>query len=545
MAVAAMALVVGCALVVGLGALISSGQLMNRSGGQVIFLCAAAISAPVLAAWILRRHPSEWTGPLIGVCVIAADLAACRTTSLGVMTPVTGLVSMTLVLLPAVLATRHPALRGRPGARLVIDSCFALTATLGVVIVICAWALGTVPTSWWYVGSARPIVWWLAALHLGRTVLVALAVVVGAVAVGREYRSNSAIGRSVLRPFVYPAVGWAITTIGTGAWTAVLELDAPTAELTSATTNVIIFLPAVLVSAMAGGATWIDLMVRHPQSPPQGPTTRATPPSQDRHDQDVEQFLSRALADPTIRVLYPADDADRQWIDVRGRPASIAVDRSDRGVAVLCRGDKTIGLVELDAAPTARPDAVELVATAAGLRMETESLLASARSDLERSRLLAARLLHAVDAPRAALRSQLLAGPLLDLGNVAADLGQGPAGPSMQEVADRLRAITARVRTISHGLFPSALTTQGLVGAINRPGTPDRRFPAAVEMTAYLAVMPDPGATIGMLEDDGRTALQISRSIPPEPFLLDRISALDGSVVRSDPRWLISIPIDG
>ena len=66
LAVAAMGLIVGGAELVGLIALISSGQLMHRSGGQIIFLCAAGISAPVLAAWTVRRHPDEWTGPLFG-----------------------------------------------------------------------------------------------------------------------------------------------------------------------------------------------------------------------------------------------------------------------------------------------------------------------------------------------------------------------------------------------------------------------------------------------------------------------------------------------
>jgi hypothetical protein len=545
LAVATMALVVGCALVVGLGTLISSGQLMHRSGGQIIFLCAAGISAPVLAGWILRRHPTEWTGPLVGACVIAADLAACRTAPLGAMTPVTGLVSLTLVLLPTVLATRHPALsgpRGLRGARRAVGTCFWLTVMLGPVIAIGAWRAHTVPTSWWFVASPRPIAWWLIALQIGHTVIVAVGVAVCMVAILVEYRSNSATGRFVLRPLVFPAVGWVVATLVAGVWIATLEIVAPTADLRYATTNVVVFLPAVLVSVLAGGAAWIDLMVRHPRSTSPAGTAPDGHGLQEPHDHDVGHFLSRALADPTVRVLYPANYADKQWIDAWGRPATVDVDRSDRGVTVLCRGEKIIGLIELDAATMARPDAVELVATAAGLRMETESLLASARSDLERSRLLASRLMSAVDAPRAALRRELLDGPLMELDTIASDLA---GGLPMQDAADRLSAITAELRTISHGVFPPSLTTDGLAGAINRAGTPHRRFPAAVEMTAYLAMAADPNSALDLLHTDAGSMLTMSTSVAPESSLLDRLSALDGAAVRSGAHWLISIPIGG
>lgn len=534
-AVTAMTLVVGCGLIVGLVGVISSGQLMFRSGGQIIFLCAAGISAPLVAASILRRHPAEWTGPLVGACVIGADLAACRNTPLGAMTPVTGLVWLTLVLLPAVLATRHPALRSVRRARRLVGRCYGSTAVLGAAIAICAWWAGTVPTAWWYVGSPRPIAGWLTALHIGHTLIVAAGGVVCAVVVLTEYRSNSASGRFVLRPLVFPAVGWALATVVTEVWVVILEINGPTGEMRSAINNIVIFLPAVLVSALAGGAAWVDLMVRQPQSDQTG-VTIAPGPVREQQDQEVEKFLSRALADPTVRVLYRGLD-EQQWIDTWGRPAIVDVDRSDRGVTVLCRGDKTIGLVEVDKATMARPDAVELVATAAGLRMETESLLASARADLERSRLLALRLLSAVDAPRAALRAELLDGPLTELDTVAADLA---AGRSLQEVADRLSQITAQVRTISHGVFPASLTAGGLPSAVNRSGIPAARFPAAVEMTAYLAITADTNATIA-LQEEGAT-LKITTELAPEDSLLDRISALDGSVHRSDAHWLISIP---
>ena len=102
------------------------------------------------------------------------------------------------------------------------------------------------------------------------------------------------------------------------------------------------------------------------------------------------------------------------WTPRSGRAAQTSTS-PDRAVTLIRRGSTLIGLIEQDAAVTARPDAVELVATGAGLIMETEGLMAAARSDLEQSRQLASRLLSASDQPRAELRAQLLAGPLDEL----------------------------------------------------------------------------------------------------------------------------------
>ena len=112
-------------------------------------------------------------------------------------------------------------------------------------------------------------------------------------------------------------------------------------------------------------------------------------------------------------------------------------------MTLIRRGSTQIGLIEQDAATAARPDALELVATGAGLIMETERLMAAARRDLEQSRQLASRLLSASDEPRAELRARLADGPLHDLAVAAADLADGA---SLTDIAQRLQRISAQVR---------------------------------------------------------------------------------------------------
>ena len=97
----------------------------------------------------------------------------------------------------------------------------------------------------------------------------------------------------------------------------------------------------------------------------------------------------------------------------------------DRACTVITRGSTLIGLIEHDAAIATRPDAVELVATGAGLLMETERLTAEAAADLERSRELAVRLLSAPTNLATQLRTALLDGPLRQLD----DDRRGARGP--------------------------------------------------------------------------------------------------------------------
>jgi hypothetical protein len=292
---------------------------------------------------------------------------------------------------------------------------------------------------------------------------------------------------------------------------------------------------------LAIGIGWIDVMVRRPArsafTAVQESGDHRTGPTY------VERYLSRALADPSIRVLYPVTPADggwiEDWIDGAGEMVRSDVTSPDRVVTLIRRGSKVIGMIEQDAAAATRPDAVELVATGAGLIMETERLLAAARRDLEQSRLLAARLLSASDDPRAELRTELLTGPLDDLACVAADLA---AGASITEIAPRLATVSADVRAISHGVFPHSLTTGGLRAALPAIEVPDRRYPAPVEMTAYLLARYDRSAIIADSTLIDQAALRITTEVAPTPTVRDRAAALDGHLEQADSRWTLTLP---
>lgn len=501
--------------------LVDSGGLLDASGGQIMFFTLAAVAAPALATAIQRRHPHESAGVLVGVTVLSAMLAACRTTPLGAFTSIAGITALLTPLLPAYAVIRYSALQAPPRAVRTISWCFWVSASVGALVVAIVVSTDSVPGPLWY--SDRPA----AADAIAQVLMVSqtgvTVVALAGFVLAYQRRSLPRNARSALRPMMWPAVAWAFSAGAASVWASVTSIRAP-AQTTvggDAITTYIV-LPVVLVGVLAAGLGWIDLSVRNPAAP--------------TLNINVKQYLSRALADPSIRVLYPVDTD--VWVNSHGEHAVPDLDAADRAVTVIRRGPTLIGLIEQDAANTARPDAVELVATGAGLIMETERLTAAANRDLGQTRLLASRLLSAVDEPREVLRAKLLSGPLADLDAVAAVLSSGAA---LADVVPQLTAIAAEVRSISHGMFPTSLASGGLRAALAGTVVPDARYPAVVEMTAFLAARDDPCATIAEIP----SGLQITTERAPNQAVRDRVTALGGEVEGVDLRWSVIVPLAG
>lgn len=538
------------ALVVGWAILLTTGSVTDIDGGQEVFVTLVGLSAPALGTALLRRHPQEWTGPLLGISVLAAMLAASRTAPLGVLSPVFGVLALVTALLPAVIALNHPAFAGpRVGIGIagtrVVMWCWWITAVLGFVIGLLGLSGSSVPSQWWRSerpGAPLPAATALWVLHGLVVVVAACACIVVAAA---RYRSMPRGGRPALRPLVVPLVAWAAATAVSTVWTLNFGISDPTADI-AVDPGAVVYgvLPGFLVAVLAAGIAWIDIMVRRPAVSFGGDAARSD--HRAGREAYVERYLSRALADPSVQVLYPIQPTPNtwveDWVDSHGRVVNADVTSPDRAVALIRRGSILIGLIELDAAVTARPDAVELVATGAGLIMETEGLMAAARGDLEQCRQLASRLLSVSDQPRAELRAQLLAGPLNELAMARTDLA---AGTPLAEIVPRLNGIAAQVRTISHGVFPPALTSGGLAAVLPGMGVSNRRYPAAIEMTAYLAAHRDRSAAIIHAMVDGEPALRIVTDLPVSDTVRDRVTALRGQVEPVATQWSITLPAGG
>ena len=526
------ALWVGTAIALGAGwaGIVTRIGIDHLDSGQAVFVSLCGLAAPALATAMTAKHPDEPTGPLLGLTVLATMLAACRTTDLGPVAQVAGVTGLLAAPLPALVVSRYSALTFPPRAVRLVSRCFWASAALGVVLALMLVLGGSVPTALWFTTSPGPVGGLTKVLLVVQAALVCTGplVLTGTSVVRRMPRAS----RVAAHPIMWPVACWALVLTVSEVWMVTRTFGSPTRDLSAVLDPTpFVILPAFLVGALAAGIGWIDLTVRIPTSLAGTPVPRTS-------TVNVEQYLSRALADPSIRVLYPVEGA-QSWVNAAGSSASPETGTADRATTVIVRGSRLIGLIDQDAATTAHPDAVELVATGAGLIMETERLRASAASDLEQARILAERLLVASDEPRSALRTTLVNGPLAELDCVAQELA---GGTRVADVVARLTAVAAHVRAISHGVLSASLATDGLRASLGGHLVPDRRYAPVIEMTTYLAAQADPAATVEETMGEDGPCLVIHTGPAPAAEVRDRVTALGGTVSSQDGGWIVVVP---
>lgn len=528
--VAALWVVTVVAVAAGWSGIVTRVGIDQVDSGQAVFLSLCALAAPALATAMMVRHPDERVGLLLGLSVLATMLGACRTTDLGLVAPIGGVTALLVAPLPALVVSRYSALTFPPRAVRLVTRCFWASAALGAVLAPVVVLGRSVPTVLWFTTSPGSVAGPTTILLVVHAALVCAGplVLAGTSVIRRMPRAS----RVAARPIMRPVACWAVTLLASEVWEVAGVVGAPTRDLSDGLdVTLFVILPAFLVGALAAGIGWIDLTVRIPTSPSGTPAPRPS-------TVNVEQYLSRALADPSIRVRYPVDGA-QSWISAAGKSAAPETGPDDRATTVIVRGSRVIGLIDQDAATTAHPDAVELVATGAGLIMETERLRASAASDLEQARLLAERLLVASDGPRSALRATLVTGPLAELDSIADALARGTP---VADVVARLTAVAAEVRAISHGILSASLATGGLRASLSGHLVPDRRYAPVIEMTTYLAAQADPTATVEERMGEDGPFLLIRTSPAPTADVRDRVTALGGTVSREDGGWIVGLP---
>jgi signal transduction histidine kinase len=205
------------------------------------------------------------------------------------------------------------------------------------------------------------------------------------------------------------------------------------------------------------------------------------------------------------------------------------------------------------------------IGPAARLAIENERLQAEVLAQLDDLRASRARIVEAADTERRRLERDLHDGAqqrLLALsydirlaGAAAENAGHAATAALLVQARDDVQAGVDKLRELAHGIYPAILTEAGLGPALRSladtadvpvrvEATPDERFPAAVERTAYLVVAEtlQHAARLGV----STVAVQVARSAadltvdvrglePPRlPDLADRVAALGGQLTGTD-----------
>jgi signal transduction histidine kinase len=524
---------------------LGGGSLTAEVAG---LLAGWSLTAAGLGAW--ARRPTSRLGPLVAAAGLAWFLAEWNNPGAGVALAFTaGLVLQAAC--PPLLG--HAAL-AYPGGRLRsrLERVAVAVAYGGAVL-----ALGVLPALFFdpittgcgqcpdnllgvhgdgeaLAALTRVGVWF----GLGWTVL--LAVLAG----WRLARSTAAM-RRLLAPVLVPAIVY-LTLV---AWAFQHALDRGFLG-TDALDRRLWMGQAVALVALALGVSWewvrarrtraalARLVVELAASPPPG---------------GLETILARTLDDPSLTLLYPLPDGRR--VDAGGRPAAPELGQA---VTPLVRGGQTVALLAHRPGLLEDPGLVEQIAATARLALDNERLQAQVRAQLEDLRASRARIVERGDAERRRLERDLHDGAQQRLVALALSLRLARLGPdpqsdaaTLEEAEAEVRQALAELRRLAQGLYPAALTEEGLGAALEALAEqtasplalgklPQERFDPKVEAAAYFLVAETlkrtrpRRAAVDAAPVDGRLVVEIQTDQqPPRQLtdLADRVGALDGRLL--------------
>jgi signal transduction histidine kinase len=228
--------------------------------------------------------------------------------------------------------------------------------------------------------------------------------------------------------------------------------------------------------------------------------------SQTAEPRAVCSALAEALDDPTLQVCFrlPGSgdyvDADGSRILLPGRSAG-SPHRSARAVTLVARGEEPLAVLVHDPELAGQPQLVEAVVAAALLALENGRLHAAQRAQLAEVRASRARIVAAADLERQRIQRDLHDGIQNKLLTAAVLVGQADRGvPSrtLERAAAQLGEAIAELRELTEGIHPASLTVHGLAAVVEtlaerapipvRFLVPARRWPAAIERTAYFVI---------------------------------------------------------
>jgi signal transduction histidine kinase len=265
----------------------------------------------------------------------------------------------------------------------------------------------------------------------------------------------------------------------------------------------------------------------------------------------LRDVLANTLRDPALVLAYRLTDG--RLVDALGRPAKLG-----QAVTPLVRGRTEVALLGHQAGLLDDPGLAEEVARAARLALENERLQAEVRARLQDLRASRARIVAAEDAERQRLERDLHDGAqqrLVSLSlslrllhsRIASRASQGQLA-KLDRADAELRTAVGELRALAHGIYPAALTDEGLSAAIEAlaEGAPvliettellEERLDPAVEAAAYFVVSEivernkARALRIGTRRADRLLVVDIeSDGDAPEDLvdLEDRVGALDG-----------------
>ena len=274
----------------------------------------------------------------------------------------------------------------------------------------------------------------------------------------------------------------------------------------------------------------------------------------------LAQSLADLLGDPTLSLAYRLSNG--RLVDALGHDVPRGSD-----LTPIIRGGETVALLGHRPGLLDDQTLVGHIASAARLSFDNERLGAETRAQLEDLRASRARIVAAGDRERQWLERDLHDGAQQRLLSLALALEHCvPARPDhvdrIAEAEAELGSALADLRELAHGIYPAALTDEGIAAALEEladrarvpltfTALPEQRLSPAAEAAAYFAVSEAlrtaaDAIAVGVRPGRGVLRVEIDGASPDVDLVAieDRVGALGGHVEVMSVRIVAEIPCE-
>jgi signal transduction histidine kinase len=210
----------------------------------------------------------------------------------------------------------------------------------------------------------------------------------------------------------------------------------------------------------------------------------------DNHAPDLQALMSRAMQDPSLRILYRRPTFET-YVDSSGAPVGRPQSNDQQAVTPIERDGQRVAVVVHDAELSDQKRFIEAAGAAGVIWFRNAQLAADLKasvSDLAASRV---RLVETADAERQRIEHSLHDGAQqhlvgmrlrLDLAAEAFSKDRGGGMEMLAEIGHQMDETLDDVRSLAKGVYPPLLPEHGLGGAI-RSANRRSPWPASLDVT--------------------------------------------------------------
>jgi PAS domain S-box-containing protein len=295
------------------------------------------------------------------------------------------------------------------------------------------------------------------------------ATVVVSAGVALQLLRRLASGSSLMRAELVPVLGAALLRMVATAAFLLARGANPESQLTEALGSVALLATPAISAGFVIGLVSSRARATRALGKLSGSLGR---PSAER----LRDVIAEAVDDPSLEVVYRTSGDPAEWVDDRGRPVALPGASDNRAMTEIRGAGMPVAALLHDPALAEAPVMTEVANGFAQMALQNQRLETELRSSLRELKASRSRIMSAADEERRRIERDLHDGAQqrllalaieLELAGELVSSDPDKGARRVRELVNDVNAAMADIRSLTSGLYPSALVERGLVAALS------------------------------------------------------------------------------